>query len=296
MNNLTSFKYFLLAFLLPLTFADLNAQSDKSATIQPTIMAIPFTPEGRSLRQNFEYNKLLRIAITKVKEAFDDRGVNTIDFRAKLKQLSNTNAMTDDQQSSIKDEVISLSGADIYVEVEASQKTSKTGNSVTVIMTAYDAFSGESLANKVSSSPKFKTDNFEKLTQKAVEKEIDNLLNTIQDKFSDMVENGKTLTFTIGLEEGIDYDFDAEANSDGDLLSDLLEDWMQENSFKNYYHLQGVTDTKMIFDIVKVPLKDEKGRNFRVSKFAARLKKYLKSLGIESSRTVKGSSVIFTLK
>ncbi len=288
------FPILVLFFFILLHFV--SAQNDKPATIQPTIMAIPFTPEGRSLRQNFESNELLRIAITKVKEAFDDRGVNTIDFRAKLKQLNNTNAMTENQQTSIKDEVISLSGADIYVEVEANKKISQTGNSVTVIMTAYDASSGESLANKVASSPKFKTNNFDKLAQKAVEAEIDNLLNTIQTKFTDIVENGKTVTFTIGLEENIDYDFDAEVDTSGDLLSDLLEDWMQDNSFKNYYHLQGVTDTKMIFDIVKVPLKDERGRNYRVSKFASKFKKYLKSLGLESSRTIKGSTIIFTLK
>jgi len=109
------------------------------------------------------------------------------------------------------------------------------------------------------------------------------------------VENGKTITFVIGLSEGIDYDFDSEVDQSGDLLSDIIEDWMQENSYKNYYHLQGVTGTKMIFDIVKVPLKDDRGRNYRVSKFAAKFKKFLKSKGLAASRTVKGSSIIFTL-
>ena len=52
----------------------------------------------------------------------------------------------------------------------------------------------------------------------------------------------------------------------GDLLSDAIEDWVSDNSFKNYYHLQGTTESKMIFDIVKVPLKDDRGRNYRLSK------------------------------
>ncbi len=274
------------------------AQDEKPAptTIQPTIMAIPFTPEGRSLRQNFERNDILRIAITKVKEAFDDRGVNTIDFRAKLKQLNNTGALTDEQQRSIKDDVVALSGADIYVEVEAKKNHSSTGNSVTVIMTAYDAFSGESLANKVSTSPKFKTTNFAKLTEKAVEAEIDNLLNTIQEKFNDIVENGRTIVLNIGLSEDADYDFDAEVDDSGDLLSDLIEDWVQDASFKNYYHLQGVTDTKMIFDLVKIPLKDDRGRSYRVSKFGARFKKFLKSKGLDASRVINGNNLVFTLK
>jgi len=272
------------------------AQDDKPATIQPTIMAIPFTPEGKSLRTNFEKNELLRIAITKVKEAFDERGVNTVDFRAKLKQLNNTEAMTEDQQADIKNDVIALSGADIYVEVEANPNYSSSGNNVTVIMTAFDASSGESLANKVATSPKFNTRNFEKLTEKAVEQEIDNLLNTMQEKFADIVENGKSISITIGLEEGTDYDFDTEVDDSGDILSDIIEDWMQDNAFKNYYHVQGVTESKMIFDLVKLPLKDERGRNYRTSKFAAKLKKFLAAKGIESSRSVVGGQVIITLK
>lgn len=289
-------KHFLFIVTLCCIASAVSAQDQKPATIQPTIMAIPFTPEGKSLRKNFERNELLRIAITKVKEAFDERSVNTVDFRAKLKQLNNTEAMTEDQQASIKNDVIALSGADIYVEVEANPNRSYSGNSVTVIMTAYDASSGESLANKVATSPKFNTTNYEKLTEKAVEKEIDNLLNTMQDKFADIVENGKSVSITIGLDESVDYDFDTEVDDSGDILSDIVEDWMQENSFKNYYHLQGVTESKMIFDLVKVPLRDQKGRNYRVSKFAAKLKKFLAAKGISSSRSVVGSQVIITLK
>ncbi len=286
----------LLIMLFVFASSTANSQDDKPTSIQPTIMAIPFTPEGKSLRKNFESNELLRIAITKVKEAFDERGVNTIDFRAKLKQLNNNEAMTEDQQTSIKNDVISLSGADIYVEVEANKNYARSGSSVTVILTAFDAATGESLANKVATSPKFNTQNFEKLTEKAVEKEIDNLLNTMQSKFADIVENGKTASITIGLVDGADYDFDTEVDDSGDLLSDLIEDWMQNNSFKNYYHLQGVTDTKMIFDIIKLPLKDDRGRSYRISKFAAKFKKFLSGKGIESSRTVVGANIIFTLK
>ena len=57
--------------------------------LQPTIMVIPFTSKGKSLRKQLESDENLRVAITKVKEGFDNRGVNTIDLRAKLKQINN---------------------------------------------------------------------------------------------------------------------------------------------------------------------------------------------------------------
>ena len=97
--------------------------------VQPTIMVIPFTKQGQSLRNKVESDDLIRIAMSKVKEGFDGRGVNTIDLRAKLKQLNNNEILQEDQQSEIKDQVIQLSGADVYVEVEARANRSSTGNS-----------------------------------------------------------------------------------------------------------------------------------------------------------------------
>ena len=271
------------------------AQEKEQVTIQPTIMAIPFAAEGRSTRSLYEFNELNRIAITKVKEAFDQRGVNTIDFRAKLKQAQNAEVMTEDQEWTLKDEVIKMSGADIYVEVEANSDRSKTGNSVTCIMTAFDAFSGESLANKVSTSPRFKTDNFEKLTAKAVEAEVDNLLNTIQDKFNNIIKTGRTITMEVGIEIGSDITLDSEVDDSGLYLSEIIEEWVEENAYNNYFHLQGQSDTRMFFDIIKVPLKQDNGSNYRVSKFVIALRKFLKSKDVKVDRSIVGSAITVTL-
>lgn len=294
MKNLFAFLILTFAFTTTHFGQDAATATTASATIQPTIMAIPFARENQSLRGNYERNELVRIAITKVKDGFDQRGVNTIDFRAKLKQVSNNEVLTEDQQSSMKDDLISLSGADIYVEVEANPNRSNTGNSVTIIMTAYDAVSGESLANKVSNSPKFYTDNYEKLVEKAVEAEIENLLNTIQEKFNDIRENGRTVVLTVGVDIDADFDLDEET-AEGDLLSEAIEDWVADNSLKGYYHMQGSTETKIIFDIVKIPLKDDKGRSYRVSKLASKLRNHLKKQGFAASRTIQGNNVVMTL-
>ncbi|HLF63481.1 MAG TPA: DUF6175 family protein [Saprospiraceae bacterium] len=267
----------------------------EAKTLQPTIMVIPFTREGQSLRSKYESDELVRVAITKVKEGFDTRGVNTIDLRAKLKQTSNNEVLQEDQKSDMKDEVIALSGADIYVEVEANKNLSSSGNSVTLIMTSFDAFSGESYSNKVANSPKFYTDNYEKLIMNAVESEIDNFLNTINEKFADLRENGRTVVLSVGILEGSVHDFDSEVGSSGALLSDAIEDWVLENAFKNYYHIQGTTSNKIIFDIVKVPLKDARGNNYRISSFAATLRSYLDSLGLKSERTINGNNVTITI-
>lgn len=290
----------LLIFIISTLFSvETIAQSPTASAVktnnQPTIMVIPFTRQGVDLRNELENNELVRIAITKVKEAFDQRGVNTIDLRAKLKQTANTSAIQSEQKTSIKDEVINNSGADVYIEVEANPNYTNSGNSITLILTAYDAFSGESYANKVANSAKFYTTNFEKLVEKAAETEVPNLLNTIQEKFNDIIQNGRTVTIKIGIDESSKLKMDTEVDKDGSFLSDVIEDYIIEKSYKGKYHLQGVSNNQITFDIVKVPLKDDTGNSFRISRFASDFRRFLRTKEVQCTQTINGNSLIFTI-
>ena len=163
-------------------------------------------------------------------------------------------------------------------------------------MTAFDAFSSESYANKTVTSQKFHTDNYAALVSKSVEKEIDNFLNMINEKFADISENGRSIVLNVGILEGADFDLDAEVGEDGNFLSDVIEDWVHDNAFKNYYHIQGTTSNKVIFDLVKIPLRDDEGRNYRVSKFALRFVNFLDSIGYPSSRIINGNNITITIE
>ena len=301
---------FILLLLTIVSFTELKAQKNdkkevvapaaapvaiKTGNIQPSIMVVPFAKEGQDMRAILENDLNLRVALTKVKEGFDKRGFSTKDFRAALKQLSNDKAMETGNQTSLKQEIIELSGADIYVETEAKKVETSGGNSITVIVTAYDAFSGTSLANKVGNSPKFYTDNYEKLTEKAVDDLIEDFLNTIQSKFTEMSSKGRIATLNVSFAEGSTMDMDSEVGADKQLLSEAIEGWLQKNAFNAYFHVQGVTSTKMIVDEVRLPFKDDKGEAYRATKFAVSLKNYLKSLGLEATRDVQGSKIFIKI-
>ncbi len=285
---------FLLILLFPhFLFAQ---EKDHQDWLNPTVMVIPFAKEGEQLRTIYEKeDKInLRVAVTSVKEAFSQQGISTIDFRAKIKQLSMDESMAINNQTSVKQRVIELSGADVYVEVEAAVSEYEDGSSVAVTATAYDAFSGQVLATNVGTTKKYYTFNFEKLTQKAVESFIDNFTKTIQEKFNKIVEEGRTISLHIGFDENADTDLDEEMR-DGLLLSDLIESWVEENAYRNQFHIQGLTATSMIFDSVKIPVKDEKGRNFRATRFAARLRSFLKKQNLEVTRDVVGTKIYITI-
>ena len=174
----------------------------EQVTVQPKIMVVPFVKDGEDIRTVLEEDADKRIVLTNVKEAFDSRGFTTIDFLGKLKAGSVQSGMSEEQQYDLKSMIIAASGADIYVDTEMIINRSASGNSVKVIITAYDISTGGSLSNKVGDSGKFYTDDFGRLASKAIESCVDDFLNVMQIKFNDMIQNGKSLNMTIGFDEG----------------------------------------------------------------------------------------------
>jgi hypothetical protein len=266
-------------------------------TVQPKIMVIPFTKEGEDIRTILEADVNKRIAITKIKESFDSRGFTTVDFTAKLKAAKDNNVFTSDNQTDIKTQIIQMSGADIYVSAEVDVQKGQSGNSVTLILTAYEISTGNSLSNKVGESGKFYTDDIGKLASKAVESVAEDFLNVMQTKFTDIVNNGKSVIIDISFDSGSEYKMSSEVGSDKLPLSDQIEMWMETNSYKNNYHIQGTTDLKMIFDDVRIPLKDQAtGNNYNPNKFALELFKFFKSLGLQPGKDIKGNTIFMTIK
>lgn len=282
--------------LLFLSCLGLIAKAQEAITVQPKIMVVPFTKEGEDIRTVLEEDVNKRIALTKIKEAFDSRGFTTVDFFGKLKSLSKTNALAMDNQTDLKTMIIQQSGADIYVDAEIDVLFSGNGNSVKVIITAYDISTGNSLSNKVGESGKFYTDDIGKLALKAIESQADDFLNTMQTKFNDIVLNGSSINVTFGFAPTSKYSMSSEIGSEGLTLSDELETWMSEHAYKNNYHIQGTTDKQMIFDDVHIPLKDQNGNNYNINKFGLELMKFTRKLGLQISRDISNNSLVITIK
>jgi hypothetical protein len=296
-------KYFLLAVpvLLIGIMNSLSGQNNNTSnsqqvvTVQPKIMVIPYTKEGEDLRTLLENDENKRIAVAKVKDAFDSRGFTTVDFVVKLKAAEEDKVFTSDNQTDIKSRIIDISGADIYVQVEVIIEKSNSGNSVKIILTAYEASTGNSLANKVGESGKFYTEDFNKLTSRAVENCAEDFMNVMQSKFTDILNNGKSVIVNLSFDAGSQIKMSSEIGSDGLPLSDQVESWIGKNAFKNNYHIQGTTDYKMIFDDVKIPLKDQStGTNYNPNKFALELFMFLKGLGLQPKKDVNGNTIYFT--
>jgi hypothetical protein len=275
---------------------------ERQIVTKPTIMVFPFFKEGDEIRKLVEEDINNRIVLTKVKEAFDNRGFSTIDFLSKVRNLQTNEALTSDKQTDVKTAIIQSSNADICVEVEYNFQRGTTGNQVKIILTSYESSASASLSNKVGFSRKVYSDDIGKLSADAVESIVQDFLNVMQEKFNDIVENGKYMAMEFNLNSDAGVTMSSEIGKDNLPLSDVLEEWVGNNS--KSYHIQGVTDLKVDFDVVRVPRSDDKGKSLTSTRYALEVLKFCNSLTasgtaakkLKVERLIKGNKIFISFK
>lgn len=288
MKNL--FPLIIFIFTVFATLAQVN-------TVRPTIMVVPFVAEGTDIRTSLDLSNAKRQVIAQISEAFSDYGFLTKDFYANFKSVSQSAVFEDNTLTDLKSQVIQSSGADIFIEADISVSYQNDGNSARVVIKACDASTSKVLASKIGDSGRFYTNDIGKLGAKAVEKAMVGFLTTIQQSFDDIFENGRSIVVNVSFDEMSEYNTSSEIGGTGDELKDVLEEWMENNSYKNYYHIQGTTEKKMIFDDVRIPLRDPiTGNNYNINKFSRAIAKFFKDCGISVERNLNGGTLYVKVK
>jgi hypothetical protein len=216
---------------------------------------------------------------------------------AELTKSEAAGAFTAEAQLDEKDIIVRNSGADMFVTVDINVDPGSSGTDVKIILQGYETATGRSLSNKDASSGRFYTNDISKLAGRAIDAMKEDFLNVLQTKFTDIVNNGRSLYVEFVLSPTATTNFDSEVGSDGDLLSEAIVTWMGKNAYKNYAKRGGSTKSRMIYDDVKIPLKDQAtGLNYDISEFGKLIRKYLKTLGITASIEYPRGQIIVTIK
>ena len=102
-------------------------------------------------------------------------------------------------------------------------------------------------------------------------------------------------TYQLGLESG---EFDILSNlakfNDSELV-DQIEDWVADHAYKNNYHIQGSTELEMIFDDIRIPLKDGNGRNYNINQFDREVRQLFRNLGFKVAHVTKNNHKIIII-
>ncbi len=273
-----------------------GTQSDESTRAAAKIMVVPYNKQDEDIRTVLDDNPHIRTAVSKVKEAFDQRGWSTVDFVANLRAAQANAAFTSDRQTNFKSDLLTTSGADFYVQVDVQIITSDSGTSTVLNVTAFETHTGASFSNKTGTS-KFASNDYEKLISKAFEQIQEEFLNTLMVKTDEIREIGRATMVEFNLDENATIDFDSEINSSGEYLNEIIEDWIATNAYKGRANLTGILENKMVFDEVRIPLYDqETNKPYNLNRFATEVIKFLRSKGIQASRNIHGQKMYITIK
>jgi hypothetical protein len=92
--------------------------------------------------------------------------------------------------------------------------------------------------------------------------------------------------------------YDKEVGTDGDLLSEAIMDWMTKNAYKNYAKKRNSTSLEVVYNEVRIPLKDQAtGDNYDIEMFGRLIRKFLKNtFQIEALVTYPPGQIMVTLK
>ncbi len=275
-------------------YDEMMAEQPEIKLPNPTIIVVPYKKEGESYQAILENDYDKRIAVSAVQRGFEDCGIKTIDLQARLDRAKRNaqyeeNAGTADSNDK---QLLESSGADVYVTVDLLKDVTDEDARVSLIMKAYETASGTIWASQDGWTNRFRTNDTDILCSYAVKDNLPGFLEQIIDNFTRPTRASLQISLS-----GMSYNSISDARGDdGRRVMDVIQDWLDRNSEKGEYHLQGIVDEKAIFDYVILPLQDENGYKMTPDKFAGRLRTALEEQGVYSSQRIEGNTIFLILE
>ncbi len=250
-------------------------------------------------REALDDNPDLLLVISKINNLFSDRGFPLKDLSQMLSSISRSNAedmaLSLDREASGKgaiaeslfDKVRNTAKADILIELQWTVNTAGPRRSITYIMRGLDAYSDKQVAGAEGTGSPSVSAETAVLLEEAVLQHIDNFNARLTAHFEDLFVNGREIKVEFRKDSNWQYDFESEFN--GDELSFAIEDWVAANTVKNRFSTDEATDTKLVFNQVRIGMFDENQRAMDARAYGRNIQRFLKSkFNIESKIVTKG--------
>lgn len=291
-------KKILITFILTLFVVSVMAQAKK-----PTVMVVPsdvwcnqngyvdaIDNQGTTVIvpnyvNAFQNDMELKLVISKINDLMAERGFPLKDLEAEIKSI-NQSAAEDNMivsknsgaeiTESAYEKLRRRAKADIIIELTWNITTTGPKKTLSFILEGKDSYTNKSIGSASGvSSPSFSATSPE-LLEEAVLAHIDNFNNRLQSHFDDLFENGREITLEFRVfdnEAGIDL----ESVIDGDELIEVIDNWMADNTVSGRYSFVEGTENYALFEQVRIPLYDIKGRAMDTNNFARSIRKVLQA-------------------
>lgn len=270
---------------------------------KPTLMVVPsdvwcnqngymlnFDNQGSTIRvpdykRAFQENAEVLQVISQINGMMAERGFPLKNMESAIKTME-SNAVEDalrsskDSGASVNespiDAIKKAAKADIIIQLTWTVNKTGPKKSINFNLQGLDAYTDKQIATATGTGePSFSAET-PVLLSEAVLAHMDNFTLSLQDHFDDMFENGREIIVRIQSWDDWDGDLETEYGDDGNELIDVIDDWLADNTVKGRFNLTDASETSALFEQVRIPLYNEKGRAIDARRFVRELSKYLK--------------------
>ena len=161
---------------------------------------------------------------------------------------------------------------DIELRIDWTVNKEAKGHSVSFTLEALDTYTNKRIAVS-SGTGKAGTDIVPRMIENAIVANMNQFSNQLVSYFSDIQKNGREITFIVQLWDSADYTLDDDFGDN--MLLDVIQDWLQENTVNGAFNLTDNTENRAMFEQVRIPFLNDKGRDMDARSFIVQLRRYL---------------------
>ncbi|MFD1064034.1 DUF6175 family protein [Winogradskyella litorisediminis] len=285
----------LLIITLCISCIKANAQAKK-----PTLMVVPsdawcikngyvqtFDNQG-TIEQIPDYKKAFQNdtevlqVISQINGIMADRGFPLKNMESAIRSLASNQAEDNLRTSknsgagvteSPIDALKKVAKADIIMQLTWTVNKTGPKKSINFILQGLDGYTDKQIASaEGTGAPSFSAE-IPVLLSEAVLSHMDRFTERLQAHFDDMFENGREII--VRVQTWNDWEEDLESEFDGEELGYLIEDWLAANTVKGRFSTTDMTESMALFEQVRIPLYNDKGRAIDARRYIRDLSKYL---------------------
>ncbi|CAM1369877.1 conserved exported protein of unknown function [Tenacibaculum soleae] len=290
-------KKIFITLLFLIGFANLASSQAK----KPTLMVVPsdvlcnqngwmktYNNQGNIVKvpdykRAFQESTYLLLTISKINQLMAERGFPLKNMESAIKTLESNaaeNAMRGSKETgagvneSPIDQLKAIAKADIILQLTLTLNKTGPKKSITFNLQGLDSYTDKQVASASGTgAPSFSAE-IPVLLEEAVLSHMDNFSSSLQTHFDDMFENGREVI--VRIQKWDDWDDDLETEYGGEELGTIIEDWLADNTVKGRFSTTDMTENMALFEQVRIPLFNEKGRAIDARRFVKKLSKVLK--------------------
>ena len=238
-------------------------------------------------QQAFQEDLELNPVISKIGELMTNYGYSLKDAEMELRNIRNRIAednVTFSKTSGAEfsesplDMLKRKAKADIIIQIGWSVQRISSGRALEFIIEAFDAYTSKRIATATGKNDASNCTIQDALSS-SISKQLKNFDRSLDSHFSSMKRNGREIIFTI--RKWNDCDIDLETEFDGEELLTHIQNWLSANTVNGHFSLTDATEDMAQFEQVKIPLKDNNGKDVDARSFIHSLQKELERVPYE---------------